>query len=288
MESGATRYILDNNYRYERMPFPDLELVQIGRRYCEAGEVIAAHAHLDWFELTIVNSGVATVVANGEASVVRSGDIFVSLPCDVHEIRADHGYRLEYDFFSFVPTDSRIAKSFKSKAKALNVYEGRVFSDGRISALIADAISELVEGNGKPDNTALLHIFPLVLIYLERNFDKTRAEGPSVSDMQMLCYRVMSYIDTHIYSLRRLDEISEKLGYSYGYLSSVFKKVTGKTISDHYHTRKLETARALILERKRRIGEIAEMLGYSPFSFSKAFKEKYGVSPKQLQIGTDQ
>jgi AraC-like DNA-binding protein len=47
----------------------------------------------------------------------------------------------------------------------------------------------------------------------------------------------------------------------------------------------LETARVLILERKKKFGEIADLLNYSSlFSFSKAFKAKYGISPRELQV----
>ena len=93
----------------------------------------------------------------------------------------------------------------------------------------------------------------------------------------------MNYIDTHIYSLCNLCELTEKFKYNYSYLSSLFKKTTNKTLAEYFRNRKLETAKALVIEKNKKIGEIAEMLNYSStFAFSKAFKEKYGVSPSKI------
>ena len=96
----------------------------------------------------------------------------------------------------------------------------------------------------------------------------------------------MNYIDTHIYTIKKLEELAPKFNYSYGYLSGLFQRTTGKTLSEYHKHRKMETGKALILEKKKRISEIAEMLGYNLYSFSKAFKNTYGISPKIMQKNT--
>ena len=78
-------------------------------------------------------------------------------------------------------------------------------------------------------------------------------------------------------------KLLDQFNYNYNYLSALFKKTTGKKISEYYQSRRLETARTL-LNSKKKIGEVSEMLNYSsPFAFSKAFKRSFGVSPKQYQ-----
>ena len=62
--------------------------------------------------------------------------------------------------------------------------------------------------------------------------------------------------------------------------------VTQSTLSEYYHTRKLEVARLLIEERKLTISKISQLLNYSSVNaFSNAFKKKYGVSPKAYGKG---
>ena len=91
----------------------------------------------------------------------------------------------------------------------------------------------------------------------------------------------MHYIDTHMYRLQSLNDLSEEFGYNYSYLSDLFRKNTGDTLSNYYRTRHLNAARLLWDEKKLRIHQIAEILGYSSlYAFSKAFKHRYGISPE--------
>ena len=79
---------------------------------------------------------------------------------------------------------------------------------------------------------------------------------------------------------KNLEELAGGMGYSYGYLSTVFKKVTSNTLLDYYQNKKFEMARLLVLEKKLKVREIAEMLNYSSvYAFSKAFKKHFGTSP---------
>lgn len=283
MTETKTRYHLNNIYTENPLPFGDIRLVQIGRRYCESGEIISAHAHLNWFELTIVTHGEGIVVTNGEETPVKSGDIYLSFPCDVHELRASESERLEYDFFSFYSENEEINGELQKLTQAYRRGETRIFRDEKIAFLIGNAILEF--SVRKPYSKEISeHIFQQILIYLIRDFNAFKQNAKNVSDAEILCLQLMSYIDTHLYQIQRLEDVAPQFGYNYSYLSALFKRTTGKTLFDYYSNRRLETAKALLLEKKKKIGEIADMLRYaSPFSFSKAFKDKYGISPKNMQ-----
>jgi AraC-like DNA-binding protein len=283
MSENKTRYHVTKHYVSNPLPFGNTHLLQLGRRYCEPTEIIPAHPHLNWFELTIVNSGSGTVVTNGEEVLVEAGDIYLSFPCDVHEIRADRGNKLEYDFFAFYSTDEELKQALKKLTRDYWDETKRVFQDEKISTLVEHAISEFISEERPYSQAVLTDIFHLILIYLIRDFNNIQPYNANVSDAEILCFQLMNYIDTHTYSLKKLEELAVKFNYNYGYLSGLFKRTTGKTISEYYHHRKMETAKALILEKKKSIGEIAEMLGYNLYSFSKAFKRTYGASPKALQ-----
>ena len=108
MLENKTLYHFDKHFVNNPLPFGDISLLQIGRRYCKPTEIITAHPHLNWFELTIVTSGKGVVITNGVETQVQSGDIYLSFPCDVHEIRANEKDKLEYDFFSFSCNDRNL------------------------------------------------------------------------------------------------------------------------------------------------------------------------------------
>ena len=111
--------------------------------------------------------------------------------------------------------------------------------------------------------------------------NKVRPQNLYVNSADELCYQLMHYIDTHMYRLQSLNDLSEEFGYNYSYLSDLFRKNTGDTLSNYYRTRHLNAARLLLDEKKLRIHQIAEILGYSSlYAFSKAFKHRYGISPE--------
>ena len=102
----------------------------------------------------------------------------------------------------------------------------------------------------------------------------------NISVTHKLCQSLIEYIDTHIYTINKLEILSEVFGYNYCHLSSVFKEKVGITLASYYRFRRLSEAKKL-LEDGRRVGEVSEMLKYSSmYSFSKAFKTYWGVSPK--------
>lgn len=283
MFENKTRYHLNKHYVENPLPFGDVHLLQLGRRYCAPTEVITAHPHLNWFELTIVNNGKGSIITNGEETAIHAGEIYLSFPCDIHEIRANLHDKLEYDFFSFYCTDERLKADLKLITQNYRSGAQRIFQDSKISQLIEYAISEFFSKEQPYFDNTLTDIFHLILLYLIRDFNDIPQNTANVSNPEILCFQVMSYIDTHIYKLKNLEELAPKFNYNYGYLSGLFKRTTGKTLSEYHQNRKMETGKALVLENKKSIGEIAEMLGYNLYSFSKAFKKAYGTSPKTMQ-----
>ena len=61
--------------------------------------------------------------------------------------------------------------------------------------------------------------------------------------------------------------IAEQLYFSTDYISRIFKKETGKSLSEYIMLRKIERARELVAEGKDNIGDIAVKLGYNNFSY---------------------
>ena len=96
----------------------------------------------------------------------------------------------------------------------------------------------------------------------------------------------MHHIDSHIYSINVLSSLASLTGYTYNYLSGLFKETTGVTLSHYYHERRLEAA-TLLLREGFSVTRTAALLGYgSIYAFSNAYKKHYGTSPsKQIKQG---
>ena len=248
--------------------------------FCNATTEIDTHVHLDLYELTVVTDGEGLIYANGIATKVKKGDIFLSLPCDAHRIQTDLSKLLKFDFFAFDVKGGCFEETFEKLAQNYGSPHSRVLHDDRIRPLISNAIEELSEDNPYKEEL-LTALFRQILIYTARGFRQLKPHGyTGVSQHQILCYKLMNYIDTHIYTMKNLRELSEFTGYSYGYLSALFRQTTSNSLSGYFQEKKLDTARLLLLENTLGVTEISDMLNYSSvYAFSKAFRNFYGVSP---------
>ena len=280
--ASSSIYHLDNCFLEAPLDLGEISLIQIGRRFCSANERISPHTHGDWFELTIVIGGSAYVGAGAEYTHVSHGDVYLSLPCDIHEIKAD-GEGFEYDYFSFICNGGELCDRLSEISQTLRTSDSRVFCDERVRFLVSCAINEL-SASAYGSEALVPGLLREATIYATRSLSQTAAETQHTDRTDLTCYRIMNYIDTHIYSLTSLDELAQKFNYNYSYLSALFSKATGKTLREYYLERRLEVARTMVLERSKKIWEIAEMLNYSSaFAFSKAFTQRYGISPKKMR-----
>lgn len=277
-----TNYHLDKNYLSAPLKFGKISLYQIGRLYSTQTTKVDTHVHGDLYELTVVNDGCGIIVTNGVPVKVSRGDIYLSFPCDTHKIESDFEKPLKYDFFAFNTENEKLKNEFERIVLEYSPAENRVFRDERVSALIGNAISEF-DGEQFCKDELLKNIFSQILVYTVRSFLDIEhpVHSSHINAAEALCYKLMNYIDTHIYSMKKLDELAAVMGYSYGYLSALYKKTTSNTLADYYREKRLDVARLLVIEKRLKVGEIAELLNYtSVYAFSKAFKNRFGASPE--------
>ncbi len=279
-------YHIDNNFIKNPMKLDELYLIQLGRLYSGETYVAPAHMHLDWFELTIVTGGEGFVSTSDVEVPVKAGDIYVSFPADIHSIRSSVTNPLKYDFISFY-TDNPEHKAELDRIHAEYIDPTvRVFSDDRIGNITALAMQELAGGELPYRDEILSAMLREIIIYLIRDLGQTHRGHSAVNadSHDILCYQIMNYIDTHIFRISRVSDIADAMNYNYSYISTLFKRTTGGTVSDYYRNARLKAARVLIEEGKMKISEISELLNYSSiYVFSRAFKRQYGYSPTDVK-----
>lgn len=82
----------------------------------------------------------------------------------------------------------------------------------------------------------------------------------------------------------KLEDLAKNAGFSYSYFSHLFKKETGKTLTEYIQMVRIETAKKLLVEKERSVSEVAELVGYSDIKFfTKQFKKALGVSPNEYR-----
>jgi YesN/AraC family two-component response regulator len=97
-----------------------------------------------------------------------------------------------------------------------------------------------------------------------------------------------NYIFNHLYEELSLDRLAEVAGLNRSYLSLLFKKETGITISDFIQLERIEEAKRLIEVPEISLSDIASRLHFNDQSyFTKVFKKYTGITPKQFRTNRE-
>ena len=285
MATQKSKYHLTRNYFSDPKRIGPFFLYQVGRCYCNENALIDAHTHSDFFEFTVVSGGGGVVITNGTSVPVRAGDIYVSFPGDHHEIVSDGAEPLRYDFLAVGCHESELEGELLQIVRLFCDGGVRILHDENIASLVGITLAE-VNAEASYSEKVLEAIFTQLFCYTIRAFHSASPihYSKGVGEDEMLCYQIMTYVNAHIYTLHSLTEVADALNYNYNYLSNLYKKVTGDTLSDYYRRRRLQTARQLLLERGMGVTRVAGLLGYSSvYTFSRAFKEMYGAPPSKTK-----
>ncbi|OXS53032.1 hypothetical protein B1A99_31205 [Cohnella sp. CIP 111063] len=82
----------------------------------------------------------------------------------------------------------------------------------------------------------------------------------------------------------KVETLAQQVYINPSYLRGVFKKTHGITVTDYITQKRMEEAKALLLEGRIKLADIAEQVGYNdPAYFSRAFKKYYGASPRDFE-----
>ena len=275
------KYHLQKTYKGDPHVFGEMLLYQIGRMFCSDQTVVPRHTQINCLELTIVTDGRGTVSTGEVATAVSAGDIYASFPGDIHEIRSDSVFPLKFDFIAINTTTPELKAEFERIITDFHAPDKRVIRDDKISELVSRATAE--EGSQLLHSTRLLSsLLEEIFIYTVRAFHAMKLPKRIIdpADTELFCYELMSYIDSHLYTMKSLAELSEYTNYNYNYLSNLFKAVTDETLLGYYRRKRFELARQLLEDRTNSVTRVAAMLNYSSvYTFSRAYKGYFGISP---------
>ncbi len=96
--------------------------------------------------------------------------------------------------------------------------------------------------------------------------------------------KCFEYIYDHLNEKISLADIAEKIGLSPAYLSRLFHKETGKTITEYILSKRVETACNMLMYSDYEATEIAEFLAFSSHShFIEVFRKHMGMTPKEYR-----
>ena len=86
-----------------------------------------------------------------------------------------------------------------------------------------------------------------------------------------------------------ISEIAANMGYSRSYMTEVFHRETGISISQYITDFRLERAQLIMRDPTYSVQQVAYLCGYSdPLFFSRMFKKRFGMSPRAFRENWNQ
>lgn len=145
-----------------------------------------------------------------------------------------------------------------------------------LHAPVADDLSEMYL-NGK--------ILELLALQLQQYCD-ARTPRPQTAGIDRPLADIYDLLQTDFLTVHSLEEIAARSPLSEHQIREGFKTRYNTTIYELIHEKRMLHARALLLDGGISVDATAEAVGYSSGSnFIQAFKRKFGITPKQMQLG---
>ncbi|WP_158606688.1 AraC family transcriptional regulator [Paenibacillus ginsengarvi] len=282
---------------FEHCPYLDLDRSPITIEICydhSRGFKQLFHFH-PGIEIIYVHAGVGSLVVEQTIHEVKPGTLIFMKPFQPHYlklqisptqpyvrtlIKYDVAYFAEYlkafpsiaQFHDYICGDpAGLQVQYMSEREPLE----RFLAEHK-ERLQRSPMCSPMEGNAL-FLIALLHFLYPLWQKGEPDRQPKRAEVPVV-------VRMMDWINENYDKEFQLESLAQAVHLSPNHASGLFRKATGKTITEFIIDRRLKQACILLKTTTRSVQEIGEKSGWPNFNyFCNIFKKRMGVTPKQYR-----
>lgn len=109
----------------------------------------------------------------------------------------------------------------------------------------------------------------------------------NLKDYSLLTQKIITYADTELCADLSLKALSERLSVNASYLSTLFKKEVGLSLTEFVNRRRIAYAQGLLIHTMLPIKTVAQKCGVPDvYYFSRLFKRITGTTPKTYRIST--
>ncbi len=288
-QRGDVEFAFVNGYFASHSHFSNIQLYQLFEREITAAKPLPTLLHDTGFVLLFFMTGSGDVTIDGASLPISSNTVVITrTSSDVMMCPSESAKSLRYVCLNMdiSPSDlnddvDRLYDYYLSSKDPI-VISNAVFVRHCMSLFIAELCAS------KPSPWLIMGYLDQLMIQLRRaqsdDSDASLSETTTSNAVGHTVYAIICYIDEHLFTMNSLMDMARDLGYSYNYLSHVFRKKTGLTIQTYVSQKKIERSKELLKNEQYSITEIASMLNYDCIqSFSKAFRKVMHMSPTEFR-----
>ncbi|WP_239625709.1 AraC family transcriptional regulator [Paenibacillus sp. H1-7] len=217
-----------------------------------------------------VLSGRGKIRVNSQTSRVQQGDVFLMRSGSFHEVISEATPEEPWVFIWY-NVHSQWALNVLEAYRLLSTI---VVPDADMEPLFRQGIDWAESKTIEEMQGALQQLFMQIVIRLSE-IQRNRGDL-----LPLLVRQIKLHLDNQMLQPFHTEQLVKEMGLSAKHLNRVFKKEMGTTIYNYVLTKKVESAKLMLIETHLTVNEISEQLGYSdPHYFSNLFKQKIGMRP---------
>lgn len=283
-----------NKSLYKKPELPDSYFPIIIRRvrYAVQGPVCDSHWH-EQIEILFFIEADAVVECNFNKINVKSRDIIYINSNELHKIYNPSGSALEYYCIAFDPSliqssffDSIDSKYILPIEHNLILFKNKISGDPDILRNLREMIWESEVREEGYELAVKAYVY-LLLVLMIRSFKETvltKKESQIRSNNLDCLNKVIVYIEENYKQKISVEQLAHYAGMSTSNLFLLFKKASGKTITDYINQVRIQNADRLLRSTDMNITEVAMEVGIDDSNyFTKLFKKYKKVPPSQIR-----
>ncbi|HEX2926811.1 MAG TPA: AraC family transcriptional regulator [Ruminiclostridium sp.] len=261
------------------------------RLYRDGEDSFSRHWH-EKMEFLYFIKGNAVIGCNGEQINACAGNMVVINSNELHEGHALSEF-VEYyclivdtSLFQDRKTDICEAKYIKPIYQNCIVFKNKIENDSSIKACIENIVRE-IDSKDTGFEIAVKAAFYQLMVILLRNHVKY-VLTPNEYDKRMHTLNrlntVLEYIENNYRENITLEKLSSMANLSRYHFCHLFRKTTGKTLSEYLNAVRIGQAEKLIMEGDTSITEAALSCGYNDANyFSRVYKKYKNIAPSKVK-----
>ncbi|WP_171693377.1 AraC family transcriptional regulator [Paenibacillus germinis] len=252
---------------------PPLSVQFLGVNYCDTDyRNIRKIAQITVFGFVL--SGQGSVQVGPQAYMARQGDMFILPAGYYHEVTSDIDHMEQWSYIWLNISGSWILKMLE----AYQLLSRVVTSSSGLEHLFKEAIESAKQKSVEEMQSELQIILIRIIVSLSETLRK-RGEA-----LTSTVQAIKQFLDNSILHPFDPTQLSSQMGISNKQINRLFKREIGTTIYNYVISKKIESAKLMLLDTHLTISDIGYKLGYvDPHYFSNLFQSKTGVRPSAFR-----
>ena len=226
-------------------------------------------------EISYVDYGRMKLVLGDKPRILSAGECVVIPPGTRHSTQ---GHEDRPFSFLNIMYRGRCPAVLAKKRLVLSAEERQLMAD----------LKQEAESHAPYHGDMLLLKLNLLLLSLARNHRKQLANLPIVGTNRtthnhLVASRALGWLEAHLQEPLDPEAVAQHAGVSASHLRKLIKKETGKSLSQHLKTLRVELAKQLLMESPLNMDELAWRVGYtSAPHFCTVFKKETGKTATEF------